>query len=207
MRHALSTVLVLGAAAALLAAAATAADFGIRIPLPPIPRIVVPKPPAPRVTIEAPRSKAQQVLPAPRQYEYYPDARVYFDPTRQLYFFMEANRWAAKTFLPPQIKVRVGAPVIVELDTENPYEYDEEVRRTYSRRHEERARGGYQNGFDDGYEQGYQDGYDAGYKESFNQAYRDGYQACLQDRGRPREEDRPGYNRGRKEGWDKRDRD
>ena len=125
----------------------------------------------------------QRVSPAPRRYEYYPDARVYFDPARQLYFFMEANRWAAKAFLPPQIKVRVGPPVIVDLDTERPYEYDDEVRQKYSRRHEDLSRGGYQKGFDDGYEEGYRDGFNAGYKESFNKAYQDGYRTCVQDRG------------------------
>lgn len=203
MRHFVSTVLVMGATAVFLASAATAADFEIKIPLPPIPRIVIPKPPVPKITIEVPPSAPQRVAPAPHRYEYYPDAQVYFDPARQLYFFMEANRWAARAFLPPQIKVRVGSPVIVDLDTERPYEYDNEVKQKYSRQREDPSRGGYQKGFDNGYEEGYRDGFTAGYKESFNKAYQDGYRTCVQDRRSEREQNRPGDNRGRKEGWDR----
>ena len=197
MRHLFSTVLVIGATAVLLASAAVAADIEIQIPLPPIPRIVIPKPPVPRITIEVPQPANQRVSPAPRRYEYYPDARVYFDPARQLYFFLEANRWAARASLPPQIKVRVGSPVIVNLATERPYEYDDEVRQKYSRRNEDLSRGGYKKGFDNGYEEGYRDGFNAGYQESFKQAYQDGYRACVQNRGREREDDQPGSNRGR----------
>jgi len=206
MRRFFSTVLVMGATAVFLASAAAAADFEIKIPLPPIPRFVIPKPPVPRITIESPRSATKRVSPTPRRYEYYPEAHVYFDPARRLYFFREANRWAAKAFLPPQIKVRVGSSVIVDLDTERPYEYDDEVKQRYSRRHEDRSRGGYQKGFDDGYEEGYRDGFSAGYKDSFNQAYQEGYRTCVHDRGREKEEDRHKNNRGRKEGWDKRGR-
>lgn len=206
MRRFFSTALVMGATAVFLASAAAAADIEIKIPLPPIPRIVIPKPPVPRITIEAPRSATQRVSPTPRRYEYYPNAQVYFDPARQLYFFREANRWASRAFLPPQIKVRVGAPVIVELETERPYEYDDEVKRKYSRRHENRSLSGYQKGFDDGYEEGYRDGFSAGYKDSFNQAYQDGYRTCVQERGREKDQDRPGNNRGRKEGWDRQGR-
>ena len=83
MRHFLSTVLVMGATASLLASAAAAADVQINIPIPPIPRIVIPQPPpVPRITIEAPRPPNQPVSPPPRRYEYYPDARVHFDPAR-----------------------------------------------------------------------------------------------------------------------------
>ena len=186
MRRFFSAALVTGAAAAVLASTAAAADLEIKIPLPPIPRIVIPKPPVPRITIEVPRPPNQPVPPAPRRYEYYPEARVYFDPARQLYFFMEANQWAAKPFLPPQIKVRVGSPIIVVLDTERPYEYDDEVRQKYSRRNEDLSRGGYQKGFENGYEEGYRDGFNAGYKESFNKGYQDGFRTCVQERGRPR---------------------
>lgn len=188
MRRLFSTVLVTGATAVLLASAAAAADVEIRIPVPPIPRIVIPKPPVPRITIEVPRPANQRVAPAPRRYEYYPEARVYFDPARKLYFFMEGNRWASRPSLPPQI--RVGPPVFVDLDTEQPYDYDDEVRKKYSRRHEDISRGGYQKGFDDGYEEGYRDGYN----ESFKQAFQDGYRTCVQERGRDRD-DRPGRGR------------
>lgn len=186
MKHFFSTVLVMGATAVFLASAAAAADFEIKIPLPPIPRIVVPKPPGARITISTPTSTTTRVTSAAHRYEYYPDAQVYFDPSRQLYFYMEGNQWASRANLPPQIKVRVGAPVMVELNTERPYEYDNEVRQKYSRRQEAPSRGSYQNGFDDGYEEGYRDGFNAGYKDSFTQAYQDGYRTCVQDRGRGR---------------------
>ena len=122
----------------------------------------------------------------PEKKDYYPEAQVYFDPARRLYFFMQANRWAARATLPPELSRDIGPPVTVELDSDQPYDHHDEVQRNYPHHEERRHRGGYDEGFDEGYQQGYNEGYNegynTGYKASFEQAYRDGYQACIQNR-------------------------
>lgn len=186
------------------AGAAQAQDFEIKVPLPPIPKIKIPKPPTPQIRIEAPSrgpSNAAPALERRHRYNYYPDAEVYFDPARQLYFFFKANEWFARAMLPSDIQVRIGNAVTVDLDTERPYEFHDDVRRVYPRP-KERHRYGYREGFDKGYEQGYNDGFDSGYKSGFENGYREGYRNAYRDRDRRSEP--PGHDRGRKEGWDDR---
>jgi hypothetical protein len=199
MNRKLSVYLATGAASIMLAAFAVAAQIDIRIPVPPPPKVIIPKPPMPKVKIEIEQGRGPadrgRVVRKPRQYQYYPEAQVYFDPARQLYFFMQANHWLAKAFLPPDIRVRVGTPIMVELETDTPYEYHDRVRDYYpGGRGNDRGRGSYQAGFDDGFEAGYRDGYNAAYRESFEQGYRDGYRSCYDEYGY---DDRGPSGRGR----------
>jgi hypothetical protein len=208
MRHLFWALLIIGASPS-FPASATAQELNIRVPLPPIPKIVVPKPPPRKIRIQpgvvqspAPMSP---IVETPRddnrfsrgrhRYEYYPEAQVYFDPARQLYFFMQANRWAARATLPPEINVRIGPRVVVQLDSERPYEFHEEIRRYYPYQGG-RHRGGYDEGFDDGYQQGFNDGYSEGYsaayRAAYEQGYRDGYRECTHDH------DKHGRDRGRR---------
>jgi len=206
---------MMGITTAFLSTAALAQDMDLKIPLPPLPplpKFLVPKPPVPKLKIAtppAPTGGGQMSHREPHRYQYYPDNQIYFDPARQLYFFLEANRWIARNMLPPQVNIRVGAPpVAVDLYAENPYEYHEEVRRVYPGHSDDRARHSYRAGFDDGYEEGYGDGYNKGYKSMYEKAYQDGYRSGYQDRGRQeRQEDRRDDrdDRGRHRGWDKRD--
>lgn len=186
------------AAPLLAAGAALAGDFDLKIPLPPIPKIKIPAPPIPRIRIEAPSPSPAKIRPAPHRYNYYPDAEVYFDPSRQIYFFFRANKWLAQAVLPPDIEVRIGNAVTVDLDSERPYEFHDDVRRVYPRTRE-RHRYGYREGFDNGYEQGYQNGYDNAYRDAYREGYREGYRNADRDR-RPPPRD---HDRGRKEGWDR----
>lgn len=190
----------------LAVAIAGAASIDIKIPVPPIPKIKIPKPPLPKVRIQVDHRggpvEQHRSASRPRQYQYYPDAEVYFDPGRQLYFFMQANRWLAQAFLPPEIKVHVGAPIVVDLETERPYEYHDQVREYYPRRGDDRRRSRYREGFDEGYESGYNDGYNAAYRESFDLGYKEGYEACYGKYGY--DDRRPSRDRERGGGWDRR---
>ena len=201
MRHMVPALLVI-CAASIFPASATAQELNIRIPLPPIPKIVVPKPPPRKILIQpgvvqSPAPLAP-IVEAPRddnrfsrgrhRYDYYPEAQVYFDPARQLYFFMQANRWASRATLPPEINVRIGSRVIVQMDSERPYEFHDEIRRYYPYREGVRRRGGYDEGFDEGYQQGfsegYSEGYNAAYRAAYEQGYRDGYRECDHERNK-----------------------
>lgn len=185
-----------------------AADIDIKIPLPPAPKFKIPKPPAPKVTVEAPRPRVEvRKEPArdrnrrhsPRRYEYYPDAEAYFDPLRGLFFFIQGNQWVSRSSLPPDIKVRIGNKVELELDDDLPYYYHDDVLRRYPR-HRRDYNQGYNDGYSEGYESGYKDAYNEGYKNAYNEAYRDGYRAGY--RAGERNDDR---DRGRR-GWERRDR-
>lgn len=172
---------------------ALAADLEIPVPLPPIPKFLLPKPPMPKIKTKAPSS-------VKHRYNYYPDAQVYFDPARQLYFFMEANRWLARAVLPREINVSIGPPVVVDLDSERPYDRHDDVRRIYPARHESHRRDSYRAGYDDGFEDGYGDGYNAAFRDGYNQGYRDAIRAIRErerDRDRRRDDDRrpPGHDR------------
>jgi hypothetical protein len=201
-----SVLVAAGAATVFVAAIAGAAHLDIKIPVPPIPKIKIPKPPLPKVKIEVDHRGGpvgrERSARGPRQYQYYPEAQVYFDPGRQLYFFMQANRWLAQAFLPPEIKVHVGSPVVVDLDTDQPYDYHSQVREYYPGRGDDRPRSGYRGGFDEGYEAGYSDGYNAAYRESFDQGYKEGYEACYDRYGY--EDRRPARDRGPGGGWERR---
>jgi len=210
MRKIFSALLIIGTSSVLLASAG-AQELHIKIPLPPVPKFVVPKPPPRKIRIqpgviqapapqspivEGPRGDGGRFSKGRHRYDYYPDVQVYFDPARQLYFFMQANRWAARAALPPEISVRIGSRVTLQLDSERPYEFHEEVRRYYPYREELRRRGGYDEGFDEGYQQGYNDGYsegyNAGYRASYERGFRDGYRECDLDR------EKHGHDRGRR---------
>jgi hypothetical protein len=200
VRKKLLILITLLATSGFAGVSARAADIDLPIPLPPIPKFLLPKPPMPKIKTKAPSS-------ARHRYNYYPDAQVYFDPARQLYFFMEANRWLARAVLPREINVSIGPPVVVDLDSERPYERHDDVRRIYPARHEGSRRDSYRAGFDDGYEDGYGDGYNAAFRDGFNQGYRDAIRD-MRDRERRRDNDRrpPGHDRGRDDDRDRRGR-
>lgn len=213
MQQIVSAFLIIGTAA-IFPASATAQELDIRVPLPPVPKFVVPKPPARKNQIQpdmnqpsvpqyprsgAPRDDGGVSSKGGHRYDYFPEAQVYFDPARQLYFFRQANRWAAKATLPPEINVRIGPRVTVELDSERPYEFHDEVRRGNLYREESRHKDRYDEGFEEGYQQGYNEGYNegynAGYKASFELGYREGYRVRPHDYYR---DDKRGYDPGRR---------
>ena len=56
-------------------------------------------------------------------YRYYPDASVYFDVNRQVYFHLEHGNWSIDASLPTSLKLNLGSPVSIELDTDKPYQH------------------------------------------------------------------------------------
>ncbi|HDG97611.1 MAG TPA: hypothetical protein ENG73_05505 [Desulfobacterales bacterium] len=55
------------------------------------------------------------------QYWYYPDAFVYFDVTRKVYFYMEGPNWRMAFSLPIYYRTRLGGYVVIEMDSDTPY--------------------------------------------------------------------------------------
>ena len=68
---------------------------------------------------------------AKHQYRYYPEARVYYDTGRSLYFYYEGGRWGASVSLPSSIRINVSDYVSLEMDTDEPYRYDSDVIKKY----------------------------------------------------------------------------
>lgn len=54
-------------------------------------------------------------------YHYYPDAYVYFDVSRKLYFYLEGDRWVMSVSVPPNLQIRLADHVAIEMDSDRPY--------------------------------------------------------------------------------------
>lgn len=65
------------------------------------------------------------------QYRYYPDAAVYLDVGRGLYFYVENGRWTAGATLPRNVSIDAGRYVILEMDVDKPYIHHKEVQKKY----------------------------------------------------------------------------
>lgn len=64
------------------------------------------------------------------RYYYYPDAAVYFDTGRGMYFYLVDGGWQVSVNLPQRLRIRLGEHVSLELDTAKPYsEYHYHVKR------------------------------------------------------------------------------
>lgn len=64
-------------------------------------------------------------------YRYYPSAQVYFEPARNMWFYMSGGTWQVGASLPGGLSVQVGDYVNLELNTERPYIYHAEHRQKY----------------------------------------------------------------------------
>jgi hypothetical protein len=56
---------------------------------------------------------------AKHDYRYYPDAQVYFDIDRKVYFYLDGRGWKMSVNLPHKIKL--AGHVTIEMDTDKPY--------------------------------------------------------------------------------------
>ncbi len=54
-------------------------------------------------------------------YRYYPEAYVYFDISRRVYFYFAGGVWRASVSLPASLKVKLGSAVTITMDTDKPY--------------------------------------------------------------------------------------
>ena len=68
---------------------------------------------------------------AKRLYNYYPGANVYFEPAQNLWFFLSGGVWTFGAALPDTLKIKLGSPVSLELDTDKPYLYNGEHLKKY----------------------------------------------------------------------------
>ncbi len=68
---------------------------------------------------------------AKHQYWYYPEAFVYFDVTRKVYFYMEGPNWHMAVSLPSYYKANLGGYVVLEMDTDTPYTYFDRHKKKY----------------------------------------------------------------------------
>ncbi len=56
---------------------------------------------------------------AKHDYRYYPDAQVYFDIHRKVYFYIDGRGWKMSVNLP--YKIKLAGHVTIEMDTDKPY--------------------------------------------------------------------------------------
>jgi hypothetical protein len=68
-------------------------------------------------------------------YEYYPDAEVYFEPHRQVYYWSEGGSWRSGAHVPRNIELH--SHVAVNLDSPEPYKRHDEVKAKYPRQKQE----------------------------------------------------------------------
>jgi len=65
------------------------------------------------------------------RYYYYPNAEVYFDIQRNLYFHLSEGIWNATVSLPHALRIQLTDHVSLELDTLKPYQYHYKTRQHY----------------------------------------------------------------------------
>ena len=59
-------------------------------------------------------------------YDYYPTANVYYDRSREVYFYLAGSNWEMKVSLPSRLRVNVNEAVYLELGTDRPYQHNAE---------------------------------------------------------------------------------
>lgn len=68
---------------------------------------------------------------AKHSYYYYPSSYVYFDVTRNVYFYMEGSVWRTTASLPDSIRVKLGDHVTIDMDDDEPYREFESHKKKY----------------------------------------------------------------------------
>ena len=56
-----------------------------------------------------------------QQYRYYPAAQVYFSLERNTYFYLDGSSWRMSVTLPHHLEIRLDDPVVIEMDSDEPY--------------------------------------------------------------------------------------
>jgi hypothetical protein len=69
---------------------------------------------------------------AKHQYRYYPYQNVYYEQARGMYFYLSGNGWSFGASLPTSLTVAsLGTYVSIGLDTDHPYEHNDEHVKKY----------------------------------------------------------------------------
>jgi hypothetical protein len=94
----------------------------------------------PRKTAEAPAPEVAKGPPpwapahgrrAKHKYRYYPNASVYQDTGRGIWFYYKDGKWEVGANLPVHIKIGSSGSVTVQMDTDSPFIYHKEVSKRY----------------------------------------------------------------------------
>jgi hypothetical protein len=64
-------------------------------------------------------------------YRYFPDYSVYLDEQRRIYFYLSNGEWEMSVWLPSSIRITVNDFVTLDMDTDKPYEYHNDVVKRY----------------------------------------------------------------------------
>ncbi len=64
-------------------------------------------------------------------YKYFPSSGIYYDVGRGLYFYYFDGLWTESIYIPPDISADMGDFVSLEIDSDTPYIYNEEVKKKY----------------------------------------------------------------------------
>ncbi|MFH7319724.1 hypothetical protein ACHHRT_03825 [Desulfurivibrio sp. D14AmB] len=54
-------------------------------------------------------------------YRYYPAIQVYFAMDRKVYYYLDGGAWQISATLPRALRVQLGSPVVIEMDSDRPY--------------------------------------------------------------------------------------
>ena len=65
------------------------------------------------------------------RYYYYPATYVYFDVGRSLYFYYQSDQWRVSDSLPAGIHIAAGNYMVLEMDTDKPYQFHSDVVKWY----------------------------------------------------------------------------
>lgn len=57
-------------------------------------------------------------------YDYYPTANVYYDRSREVYFYLAESNWEMRVSLPSKYRVNVNEAVYLKLGTHQPYQHN-----------------------------------------------------------------------------------
>ena len=68
---------------------------------------------------------------AKHTYHYYPESQVYFDISRDLYFYLDGGEWRISASLPVHIGVQLGGYVTIEIDSDTPYMHHKDHKKKY----------------------------------------------------------------------------
>jgi hypothetical protein len=90
-----------------------------------------PSPPAPSHEKGPPPWAPAHGYRAKHQYHYYPASYVYFDIGRQLYFYYQGTGWQVSARLPAGIRIDIEDYIVLEMETDKPYQYHAEVAKRY----------------------------------------------------------------------------
>jgi len=77
---------------------------------------------------------------AKHMYHYYPDSYVYFDVSRNVYFFLEGSRWTMSASLPYSLQVELAQHIEIEMDTDRPYTHFDSHKQKYPAGHMKKSK-------------------------------------------------------------------